>query len=171
LLILPVQRNVAFPDPSWMNRMGEGYQFLVTVDESIESALSTRGVGNGWTFPSVISASARRNTGMVPDPHALAVGNLVRLAKAGDDPLSEPLATQIRQLVALREGRYAILPAALVFENAPNGMRAKVLLYLVDSRTARITWSGEVRSDVTPVFSAAMANSLAEHVGDLVVAR
>jgi hypothetical protein len=108
---------------------------------------------------------------MVPDPHALAVGNLVRLAKAGDDPLSEPLATQIRQLVALREGRYAILPAALVFENAPNGMRAKVLLYLVDSRTARITWSGEVRSDVTPVFSAAMANSLAEHVGDLVVAR
>jgi hypothetical protein len=171
LLILPIQRNVAYPDPSWMSRMGEGYQFLPTVDQAIESALSTRGLGNGWTFSSVISASARRNTGLVPDPHAVAVGNLVRLTKAGDDPVSEPLATQIRQLVALREGRYSLIPAALVFENAPTTMRAKLILYLIDSRTARITWSGEVRSDPAPVFSAAMANSLAEHVADLVVAR
>jgi hypothetical protein len=95
----------------------------------------------------------------------------VRLTKAGDDPVSEPLGTQVRQLVALREGRYALLPAALAFENAAAGMRAKLILYLIDSRTARISWSGEVRSDVAPVISTAMASSLAEHIGDLVVAR
>jgi hypothetical protein len=171
LLILPVQRNIAFPDPSWMNRLGEGREFLSVVDQSIEAALITRGLGNGWTFASVISASARRNTGLVPNPAELAVGNLVRLTKAGDDPVNEPLGTQVRQLVALREGRYALLPAALVFENAAAGMRAKLIVYLIDSRTARISWSGEVRSDVAAVFSTAMANSLAEHIGDLVVAR
>jgi hypothetical protein len=96
---------------------------------------------------------------------------LRKLVKAGDDPLNEPLPTQIRSLVALREGRYAILPAAVRFTGQPAATRGTLIVYLIDSRTARIAWSGEVPSDVSPRFSAAMASSIAERFADLVVAR
>ena len=94
-----------------------------------------------------------------------------RLVKAGDDPLTEPLASQIRSLVALRDARYVILPAILRFENRDAGARGSLLLYLIDTRTSRIRWSGEVASDVSRNFSAAIAGSLAERLADLVVAR
>jgi hypothetical protein len=169
LLILPVQPHLALPDASW--NPTDAMRFGISLDQLIENALTTRGVGSGWTFAAAILTAARRNMGLVPDPHDIAVGRLTQLVKASDDPLSEPLATQIRQLVALREGRYALLPAAVAFENAPARGRAKLILYLIDSRTARIVWSGEVTSDPAAAYSATMGTSLAEHLADLVVAR
>jgi hypothetical protein len=109
--------------------------------------------------------------GMTADPHALAAESLRRLVKAGDDPLSEPLASQIRSLVALRDARYVILPAILRFENRGGGARGSLVLYLIDTRTSRIHWSGEVTSDISRNLSAAIAGSLAERLADLVVAR
>jgi hypothetical protein len=108
---------------------------------------------------------------MVPDPHVLAIGNLTRLTKAGDDPLPQALGSQIRELVALRDGRYAVLPAAVRFSRLGTAERAALVLYLIDSRTARIVWSGEVVSDPSPTVSPAMAASLAEHIADLVVGK
>ncbi len=172
VLVLPVQRNVIVIDQTLDQAAAmDGWKFLAALDDSITSALSTRGLGGVWTFAQAITASARRNGGLVADPHALAAGSLQRLVSAGDDPLSEPLPSQIRSLVALRDGRYAILPAAVRFSDHPGGTRGTLVVYLVDSRTARIAWSGEVTSDVSPRFSSAMAGSIAERLADLVVAR
>jgi len=170
-VVLPVQRNISFPDSSSKQPPSVTDQFLAAVDDSIASALGDRGLRNTWTFAREISATARRNTGMLPDPHALAVAGLRRLVKAGDDPLSEPLASQVRALVSMRDARYAILPATVVFESAAGGIRGTVLVYLIDARTARIQWSGAVTSDVSRGVSAAMAGGIAQRLADLVVAR
>ena len=170
VIVLPVQRSISFPDPSSQPRPAVVTQFLAALDDSITSALSLRGL-NSWTFAQEISNVAKRNTGMLPDPHGLAVAGLRRLVKASDDPLSEPLASQVRSLVSMRDGRYAILPAALEFENAAGGLRPIVFVYLIDARTARIQWSGSVTSDVSRALSATLAGNIAQHVADLVVAR
>jgi hypothetical protein len=171
VLVLPVQ-YIAFSDSlSWKQQLPLTAQFLTALDDSIAASLGDRGLRNSWTFASAITASARRNMGMTADPHALAAESLRRLVKAGDDPVSEPLASQIRLLVALRDARYVVLPAILRFENRGVGARGSLLLYLIDTRTSRIRWSGEVASDVSRNLSAAIAGSLAERLADLVVAR
>jgi len=107
---------------------------------------------------------------MTADPHLLAAERLRRLVQPGDDPVSEPLASQIRSLVALREGRYVILPSIIRVESTGAGARGALLLYLIDTRTSRIAWSGEIASDASRSF-ATIAGSVAERLADLVVAR
>jgi hypothetical protein len=167
-----VQRNVIVVDQGMDEAAAiEGWNFIVALDDSIASALTARGLGTTWTFAPAITAVAKRNGGLAGDPHALAAGGLQRLVKAGDDPVSEPLASQIRTLVALREGRYVILPAAVRFTPMPGGVRGALVAYLIDSRTARIVWSGEVPSGISTRFAPAMAGSIAQRLADLVVAR
>lgn len=170
-VVLPVQPNISFPDSSWKQPPSVTAQFLAAIDDSIASALGDRGVRNTWKFAREISATARRNTGMLPDPHALAVAGLRRLVKASDDPLSEPLASQIRSLISMSDARYAILPATVAVESTAGGLRATVLVYVVDARTARIQWSGAVTSNVSRGLSPAMAGAIAQRLADLVVAR
>lgn len=171
VIVLPVQRNISFPDSTWQQQLPLTFPFVAALDDSIASALGSRGLGASWTFARAISAAAQRNTGLLPDPHALAVAGLRRLVKAGDDPLSEPLASQVRSLVSMTDARYAVLPATLALESAPSGARASLNVYLIDARTARIQWSGAVTSEVAASLSAAMAGSIAQRLADLVVAR
>ncbi len=172
VLILPVQLNAIRPDSTKNSGMTNAPPSESYLDDAIESAMTRRGLGAGWTFARAISATARRNAGMVPDPHMLAIGNLARLTRAGDDPLPQALGSQIRELVALREGRYAVLPIAVnAVTRTMAGERTSLLLYVIDSRTARIVWSGEVMSDWAPAISRATAENLSEHIADLVVAR
>ena len=119
VLVLPVQRNVIVVDQT-LDQAGaiEGWNFIVALDDSLASALSARGLGATWTFAPAITAAARRQGGLVADPHVLATGSLRKLVKAGDDALNEPLPTQLRSLVALREGRYAILPRCVAHSPA-----------------------------------------------------
>jgi len=170
VVVLPVQRNFSFPDSSWQQPPSVTSQFLAALDDSIAAALGGRGLRT-WTFAQEISAAARRNRGMLPDPHALAAAGLRRLVRASDDPLGEPLASQVRSLVSMRDARYAILPATLVFETAAGGMRGTVLVYLIDARTARIQWSGAVAGGVSRSLSPSMAGDLAQRIADLVAAR
>jgi hypothetical protein len=172
VLVLPIQNNPVFPKSvDAAAKMTQVRAFRSALDDSIAAALNRRGIGAPWTFAASIIASSRRNGGLVADPSDLAVGKLRSFTHAGDDPISEPLASQLRGLVALREGRYALLPATIYFDDERGGTRVTLLLYLIDTRTARITWSGFARSDVGTAFSPALAQSTAEHVADLVVPR
>jgi hypothetical protein len=181
VVVLPVQYIVFSDSLSWRQDSSFTFvstapipplraPFLAALDDSIAASLGDRGL-RSWTFARAMIASARRNMGMTADPNVLAAESLRRLVKAGDDPVSEPLASQVRSLVALRDARYVILPAILRFENRGAGARGSLLLYLIDTRTSRITWSGEVSSGVSRKFSWTIARSLAERLADLVVAR
>jgi hypothetical protein len=132
------------------------------VDDEIALSLRSRGVTQ-WTSARDISASARRNMGLTADPHALSALQVRRITRASEDPLPEPFASQVRSLTALRDARYALLP------------RGTLRLFLIDSRTARIVWAGEVSGESSEMGSelervTAFAKVLAGRVADLVTA-
>ncbi len=143
------------------------------LDDEIALALRSRGVSQ-WTSARDISASARRNIGMTADPHALSAQGIRRITRASEDPLPEPLASQIRSLTALRDTRYALLPIELRRDVTTVHPRGTLRLFLIDSRTARIVWAGQVSGETSEMGSEldiviAFAKVLAARVADLVI--
>ena len=144
LLIMPAQYiGVVTPagqfELSMMNR-----DLLGIMDEELADAFRKRGVRSSWMFAKEITAAAMRNGGLVPDPRELSAESLRRI-QPSDTPLQEPLGTQIRQLVALQEGRYVLIPIEVDVDNRTG--RASVLkVLLVDSRTARVLWVDSIES-------------------------
>jgi hypothetical protein len=71
-----------------------------------------------------------------------------------DTPLMEPLGTQIRQLVALQDGRYVLIPIEVDVDNRPGRASGTMKVVLVDSRTARVVWVDSIEApaptDVLP---------------------
>jgi hypothetical protein len=86
-------------------------------------------------------------------------------------PLGEPLATQLRAVVALNDARYAILPVEVRFERAGEGAgRAVLHVALIDARRSEVVWLTDVASDAAATLSPALAASLGAHFADLVAA-
>ena len=88
--------------------------------------------------------------------------------------IPEPLASQLRTLVAVHDARFALLPLEVAFEKAAVGTaggRARLRLAIVDARTTELRWVGEVRSDPSPVLNPGVTTSLAGRLADLIVAR
>ncbi|MEO5904926.1 MAG: hypothetical protein ABIQ55_13005 [Gemmatimonadaceae bacterium] len=139
LLILPAQYiGIITPagqyELSMMNR-----DLLTLVDDELEDAFRKRGVGASWTFARAITAAAIRNGGLIQDPRELSAESIRRI-QASDTPLPEPLGTQVRQLVALQEGRYVLIPIEMDVDNRPGRASAALRVMLVDSRSARVLW-------------------------------
>jgi hypothetical protein len=88
------------------------------------------------------------------------------------DRLPEPLASQLRTMIALHEGRLVLLPIELRLEPVPGGLSRTVLkLVLVDPRASIVNWSGEVAGVESGTFSGAFAGPLASRVADLFVGK
>jgi hypothetical protein len=88
------------------------------------------------------------------------------------EQLPEPLASQLRTLVALHEGaQYVLFPVEVRFQPAGGGAgQALLRIALLDTRRSHIVFMGDVRSDPSPAFSPAVAASLAGHLADLIAA-
>ena len=180
LLIMPAQYlGVVTPggqmELSMMNR-----GLLGIMDEELADAFRKRGVRSSWTFAKEITAAAMRQGGLVQDPRELSAESLRRI-QAGDTPLMEPLGTQIRQLVALQEGRYALIPIEVDVDNRAGRASGILRLLLVDSRTARVLWVQSVEApaptnvppaDLLSGFGFRMlSRALATRFADMVVAQ
>jgi hypothetical protein len=142
---------------------------LAALDSAIERALGERGLSTSWTYPPALARSARRNAGYVSDPYLLAAERLRSGVRLADDRLAEPLATQIRGIVAVTDARYALFPVELRFERVADGRLRPVLhVVLLDARGSSVRWVGEVRgaasSDVTPTMLESVAFALADLV-------
>lgn len=155
----------------WASRATRPRETLAALDSAIEGALSTRGFSTNWAFPPALARSARRNAGYVADPYALAGERLRPLARSPDNGLHEPLATQIRGIVAMNGSRLAIFPVELRFEAAGDGAARPVLrVALLDARTSTVRWAGDVRGAPGARLDAAMLESLAASLAELVAA-
>ena len=159
----------------------EGRALLPILDEEIADALRKRGANSNWTFGPDITAKADRNGGLAGDPRQLSV-QAVRRNPAGDTPLPEPLASQIRTLVSLTNARYALLPIETHIDNRNGERKGSLRLLMVDARTARIVWADDITAPVvrdpvaasdamTPFGFRQFARGLANAVADLVVAQ
>jgi hypothetical protein len=174
LVIVPAQRlRVAAGAPAWAPTGDAVRAYLGGIDEEIATALTDRGVAKGWVLPAQVARSARRNPTMSSDPYGLAVEALLPTSKpTKDGEVLDPLRSQLRAITALTEARYVLVPAELRFEResaatAAEGGHAVLHLAIVDTRMARVVWTGDVASDAATSLSPVLAASLADRVANL----
>ena len=143
MLVLPAQfLSVTNAGGGW-DIVPAGASLLPILDEEITDAFRKRGVKSNWTFGREITEASVRNGGITGNPRELAAQG-IRRVRPGDTPLPEPLASEIRGLVALTNARYVVLPLEVNVDTRGGERKGSVRLLLIDSRTARVTWSEDV---------------------------
>jgi hypothetical protein len=111
---------------------------LFRTDSLISEALLGRGPEVGWVLPPALRKMARRAAGFVPDPDQMGQA-ILRAPKLTTIP--DPLRSSLRSLLAIADGRLALVPAALGFGPEPDGqIRADLTLVLGDVRTGKVLW-------------------------------
>lgn len=169
VIVLPTHYLRPGDSLGWAEAAERPRQLLTELDDEIAFALGERGFRTKWVFPEQLIRSAQRNAAHSPDPRALAAEGLRPLARRrSDGQLGEPLASQLRSLVALHGARYALFPVELRFEKIGGAGRAVVHVLLLDARLSRAVWGGDVRGDTASTYGrgviASAANSLADQV-------
>jgi hypothetical protein len=161
-------------DPAgWAARIPRLREFLRVLDDEIAAALADRGLGQAWIFPDQLWRGHSRNPSLGVDPYRLAMQPLRGARLAVGDRIPEPLASQLRTLVAVHDGRLVLLPVEVFFDHdavAGNG-RTALRLALVDARLAEIRWSGQVRAKQPGIEPARpQLTDVATRLADLVTA-
>jgi hypothetical protein len=150
-------------------------RLLRELDSAIASSLTDRGLRHGWILPADLAASYRRNPTYAADPYALAEDPLRRTSFTTGSQLPEPLASQLRTMIALQDGaRLVVLPIELAFEPAPGApttARASLKVAVVDPRFSNARWVGTVRSDSTSTDIRALTRAVAKRLVDLIASR
>jgi hypothetical protein len=143
-----------------------------SLDSALTDTLKTR-VGNGeWVYAAALVASFRQNPTYATDPRSLSVQPLRGAKLKVGDRLPEPLASQLRTMIALHEGRLVLLPIEVRIESSSAGHSRPVLqLLLVDPRASVIRWFGDVPGVESATVGADFAAPLASRVADLFVAK
>jgi hypothetical protein len=113
----------------------------------------------------------RGNPTYAIDPYTLAAEPLRNPDVQAGAKLADPLATQLRTLVALQDARAVMLPVELRFEKDQIGPGIAILrLAVLDGRLGEVRYLTEVKSDPSPTFSRGLLASVANKVADLVTA-
>ena len=158
----------------WAAQIPKPREYMKQLDDEIATVLADRGLKTMWTYPADLVRASRSNPTYAVDPYSIGAnilrGNIVSGAKLGD-----PLATQLRTMIALQEGARAVLvPVELHFEKAPapaTGQGIAVLkVALLDGRLGDVRWVGSVRSEPSTTLSRAVLTSVATHLADLITA-
>lgn len=123
---------------------------LAWADSILADGLQTRGPEATWIWPAELRRVARRAPGMVVDPDRMGQ-SVMRYENLKRVP--DPFLSNIRSLVAMTGSRFVLIPAALRFIPAADGVTVEVTLVLADARSGAIAWRS------TPVATAATAGA------------
>jgi len=130
-------------------------------DSIIGEAVTARGPDVKWVLPAELRKVARRSPTVAPDPDKM---GQAALREQELEEIPDPFRGYIRNLVALINGRYALVPAALSFTHTPDGrIRAELALAIADSRSNKVPWQTVAWADgKTPALAltAALATVL-----------
>jgi hypothetical protein len=171
VVVLPTHYLRPGDSLGWAAAVERPRELLTEVDDELAFALGERGFRTRWVFPDQLVRSAQRNVPHSPDPRALAAEGLRPLARRrSDGMLGEPLASQLRSLVALHGARYALFPVELRFEKVGGAGRAVLHVLLLDARLSRATWGGDVSGDTASTFGRGLIASAANNLADLIAA-
>lgn len=171
VVVLPSYGVRVMPGLDWAAAVGSPIEAQRTLDADILAALEEHGLRQSWIFPDQLVQSYKRNSTYATDPYGLAEEPLRSPSLSVDGRLPEPLASQLRTLVALREdARLILAPVDLRFEPSGTGGRGRLRLVLIDPRYSTVTWIGEITSDVLPAFSPAISAGIASKLANIVAA-
>jgi hypothetical protein len=170
ILVLPVQYLTFADSLGWSQGAPSTRDYLRTVDNEIAYALTQRGLKGRWTMVPDLLRSVVRNQGYAPDPRALAADEVRYGARAAGWELREPLASQLRSLIALTDARYVLFPVEMRLTGAKGVGHAMLHLVIIDARRSQVQWSGDLVGAAETKFSPAIAADLASRLADLIAA-
>jgi hypothetical protein len=170
IIVLPTYAIKVAPGLDWSTTMGRQSVVQRTLDADIMAALEERGLKETWIFPPQLEQSFKRNSSYGADPYTLAEEPLRGPMLAVDGRLPEPLASQIRTMVALHDDvRLVLAPVELRLEKAgASGGRGILRLVLLDARASNVRWIGQVAGDEAPAFGPVVTASLAARLANVV---
>jgi hypothetical protein len=141
IAVLPITLVVADPalqSDSTYASYRDHRSALLRADSLVGAGLQTRGPEVNWVLPPQLRKVARRAAGFVEDPDQMGQA-ILRSPKLTSVP--DPLRSSLRGLMAVVNGRVALVPASLGFGPESDGrVRADLTLVLADSRTGKVIW-------------------------------
>jgi hypothetical protein len=173
VIVTPTYYLVAGDPLGWAAQITKGREYLRTFDEEIATVLAERGLKSQWISPADLVRATRANPTYSVDPYTIGANILRGSDVVSGTRLADPLATQVRTMIALQEGARAILvPVEIHFESVGTAGKGIAVLKvaLLDGRLGDVRWIGTVRSDPAPAPSRAVLTSLAAHFADLFTA-
>ncbi len=138
-------------------------------DSLLSEALAEHGLGGMWATPAEVVRTAKRNALYAGDPRNLGAFP-VRYGAKKDAMIADPLASNLRRVVALQDARYALVPVELHVESAKDGGYLAVRLLLVDARLSAPLWQADLIGETAAAYSPRLLHKLANRVAELVVA-
>ncbi|HEX5817359.1 MAG TPA: hypothetical protein VFY20_00675 [Gemmatimonadales bacterium] len=91
-----------------------------------------------WVLPEALRRMAKRAPSMVPDPDRLGHGVM---SSERIKRIPDPLASRLRQLVAMSDARQVFIPSGLLLKRDSTGtVQAELAAQLVDARLGDVLW-------------------------------
>lgn len=132
----------------WDALLADRRATLDKCDSIISGLLAGRSPEVTWVPPADLRRAARRAVGIATEPDQMGT-SFLRADKLIDIP--DPLRYQMRTLVGIAGGRYALVPAGLVYRRAagtPAGVgTAELSVVLVDTRVGKVGWRTVARGE------------------------
>ena len=172
VIVTPAFSLVTTDALGWNAQIPKSREYLRVLDDEIASVLAERGLKSQWIYPADLVRAMKGSPTYAVDPYTLGVGVLRGSSVVSGTRLGDPLATQLRTMIALQDdARAVIVPVELRFEKEKSGQGSAVLrVALLDGRLGDVRWIGSVRSDPADKLSRAVLASLSAHLADLITA-
>ncbi len=138
-------------------------------DSLVSEQLEEHGLKGTWATPADVLRSAKRNAMYSADPHNLGAFP-VRNGIGKEGAIPDPLASNLRRVVALHDARYALMPVELRVERGADGGRLVVRLLLVDARLMKALFQVDLTGETAAAYSPALLQQLATRLVELAVA-
>ena len=146
--VLPLTLAAAEDTLHWDALIADRRATLDRSDSIIATLLAAREPEVTWVGPAELRRVARRAAGIAAEPDQMGT-SFLRAETLIDVP--DPLRYQLRTLVALAGGRFALVPAGLVYRHAPGSpagvATAELSIVLVDARVGKVGWRTVARGE------------------------
>jgi len=146
--VLPLTLAAAEDTLHWDALIADRRATLDRSDSIIATLLAAREPEVTWVGPVELRRVARRAAGIAAEPDQMGT-SFLRAETLIDVP--DPLRYQLRTLVALAGGRFALVPAGLVYRHAPGSpagvATAELSIVLIDARVGKVGWRTVARGE------------------------
>lgn len=168
--LVPVA-SARFDTLGWVTQLGGATAAARRLDSTIARQLAARGVGSRWLLPGELWRAYERNRSYATDPYQLTVTALRSPTFVAASRYGEPLASQLRTMIALHDDtRVVLVPVEVRFERVGAAVgRAILRTTLLDARLTEARWVGDVQGDTSSIPTRAL-DSVAARLADLFLA-